>query len=303
MQSNAAPVQMASTVPAMQALGVLAIELTAGGAPPRPALPQAQAGELAACVARDLANLVPAVRNLDLLLAAAHFDPAEALRPGWPLHRRLLELGAAAPGASGTTRVIAFGAGAQGAVPLPLAADDALQGGALRVLPFALRGEPAVLEDAGTALEACLLDTGMARADTALLAQEAFGARIEHARYLTLRDLAAMTALQYRNRGLDGLWSVVEAALLRPDAELGFDAPPEPLLRYAEGEVRIALLSPDAWRRRHEPHGAGNAGVLDEARLERLYDLFQARQRQYAAVLRAHGIDVTFAHCRDPAEL
>jgi len=298
MQSNAAPVQMASTAPATQALGVLAIEFTASGAPPRPALPQAQAGELAACVARDLANLVPAVRSLDLLLAAAHFDPAEALRPGWPLHRRLRELGAAAPGASGAGRVIAFGADAQGIVPLPLAADDTLQGGALRVLPFALHGDPATLEDAGAALEACLLDTGMAQAETALLAQEAFVARIEHARYLTLHDLAAMTALQYRNQGLDGLWSVVEAALLRPEAEFTVDAPPEPLLRHADGEVRIALLSPDAWRRRHDPRGEAEG-----ERLEQLHALFQARQRQYAAVLRAHGIEATFAHCRDPAEL
>lgn len=299
---------MASNADTMRALGVLAIELTAGSAPPRPALPQAQAGELAACVARDLAALAPAVRGLDLLLAAAHFDPAEILRPGWPLHRRLRELGAAAPGASGAGRVIAFGADAQGAVPLPLAADDALQGGGLRVLPFALHGEPAMLEDAGAVLEACLLDTGMARADTALLAQDAFAARIEHARYLTLHDLAAMTALQYRNQGLDGLWSVIETALLCPEAELTVDAPPEPLLRYADGEARIALLSPDAWRRRHDPRGGADAGMpdegtLDEDRLERQYDLFQARQRQYAAVLRAHGIEVTFAHCRDPAEL
>lgn len=289
---------MASNANTMRALGVLAIELSAGGAPPRPALPQAQAGELAACVARDLAELVPAVRGLDLLLAAAHFDPAEALRPGWPLHRRLLDLGAAAPGASGPARVIAFGADAQGMVPLPLAADAALQGGALRVLPFALRGEPALLEDAGAALEACLLDAGMARADTALLAQEAFAARIEHARYLTLHDLAAMTALQYRNQGLDGLWSIVETGLLRPDASLTFDAPPEPPLRYAGGEARIALLSPDAWRRRHDPRGEANAD-----RLERHYDLFQARQQQYAAVLRAHGIEVTYVDCRDTTEL
>lgn len=289
---------MASNANTMRALGVLALELTAGDAPPRPALPQAQAGELGACVARDLAALVPAVRGLDLLLAAAHFDPAEVLRPGWPLHRRLLELGAAAPGAGGGSRVIAFGADAQGTAPLPLAADAALQGGALRVLPFALRGEPELLEDAGAALEACLLDAGMARADTALLAQDAFAARIEHARYLTLHDLAAMTALQYRNQGLDGLWSVIETALLRPDAELGFDAPPEPLLRYADGEARIALLSPDAWRRRHDPRGEA-----DGDRLDRLYDLFQARQHQYAAVLRAHGIEVVFAHCQDPASL
>jgi hypothetical protein len=37
-----------------------------------------------------------------------------------------------------------------------------------------------------------LLETGMAEARTALAAQQAFGVAIEHARYLTLHDLAAM---------------------------------------------------------------------------------------------------------------
>lgn len=289
---------MPSNVLEMQALGVLALELMSGGEPPRAALPQAQAGELARCVARDLSTLVPEVRDLDLLLAAAHFDPAEALRPGWPLHRRLLELGTGAPGGASESRIIAFGADAQGAVPQPLAAEADLRGGALRVLPFALRGDAAALAEAGVALEARLLDTGMAQPETALLAQEAFATRIEHARYLTLHDLAAMMALQYRNQGLDGLWSIVETALLRPGAALTFDAPPEPLLRYADGEARIAMLPPDAWRRRHDPQGEH-----DEQGLERHHDLYQARQRQYAAILRAHGIEATFAHCGEAADL
>ena len=45
------------------------------------------------------------------------------------------------------------------------------------------------------------------------------------------------------------------------------------------GEARIALFSPQAWRRRY-------AGDLDDdARLERAFEHFEARQRQFAAVL------------------
>ena len=57
--------------------------------------------------------------------------------------------------------------------------------------------------------------------------------------------------------------------------------------------MRIALLDPVAWHARNAPAEA------DAARLERGFALFQARQRQFAAVLGAHGIDVNFVHCAD----
>ena len=46
------------------------------------------------------------------------------------------------------------------------------------------------------AFEHALLERGMAKADTALLAQDAFEAKVEHARYLTAYDLAAMMAAE-----------------------------------------------------------------------------------------------------------
>ena len=268
--------------------GVLALELAPGSAPMRDALAQDDAGRLAAQVGRDLGALVADARSLDLCLAAAHFDPAEALRPGWPLHRRLAELQARAPGRGDGPRLIAFGADADGQVPLPLAADPSLRGGSLRVLPYLFRGDADLAHAVGDAFETRLLDEGMAQADTALLAQEAFGARIEHARYMTVHDLAAMVALQYEHLGLAPLWPLVETALLSPTGEATLDSPPEPLARYVDGEVRIALFTPAAWRARYQP------GNEDAERLGRLHAQFEARQKQYAAVLGAHGIGVAF---------
>jgi len=272
--------------------GVMALELAPGTQPARQALPQADAGRLAGLLGRDLAVLVPEVRALELAFAAAHFDPAEALRPGWPLHRRLDELRQRAPGRHDGPRMIAFGADAQGDAPLPLHADADLRGGSLRVLPFLLVGEPRIAHAVGSQLEEILLDRGMAQADTALCAQETFGTRIEHARYLTVHDLTAMTALQYRNEGLEPLWPVIETALLAPQDQIWLDAPPEPLLRYANGEANIALFSPDAWRQRYLPDAD-----IDADALARRFEHFQARQRQIAAVLQAHGVPVTFVHC------
>jgi hypothetical protein len=235
------------------------------------------------------------------VLVGAHYDAVELLRPGWPLHGELDQLAARAPrtGGSGGDRVggrgIAFGAHA-GQLPGTLAPSPEHAGGPLRLVPWLLGGAADIVASVGDAFERDLLERGMAGANTALLAQEAFGLKVEHARYLTLHDLAAMMALQYEHGGIAALWPVLEAALLSPGSEQWLDAPPEPLLHYRHGEARIALFSPAAWRARYAPEVAA-----DDTRLERRFELFQARQRQFAAVLGAHGVPVTFAHCGNAA--
>ncbi|MEB1530080.1 hypothetical protein [Xanthomonas sp. WHRI 7945] len=282
---------MSQAIASINAHGVIALELSAGLAPAHAALPHALAAELAEKVGRDLAQLVPAVRDLELSLAGAHFDPAEVLRPGWPMHRRLDELRARAPGRETGPRLLAFGADADGTVPLPFQADAALLGGALRVVPFLLSGPAQTLQPVAEALEDVLLAQGMAQPDTALLAQQAFGAQIEHARYLTVNDLAAMMSMQYDNQGLAPLWPLIETALLAPDQEEWLASPPEPLLRYRGGEVRMALFDPASWC----AHYAQDR--QDCERLQRVYEHYLARQRQLAAVLEAHGLPVLYVHC------
>lgn len=271
--------------------GVIALELRDGDPPKQAALRADAAGQLTIQLGRDLAKLVPAAGRCDLALFAAHFDPAETLRPDWPLHQRITELLQRAPGRSQGPRIVGFGADASGNVPQPLRCDAALIGGGLRVMPFILRGEAAA--SASAELENVLIDRGMAAADTALALQEGLGARIEHVRYLSLHDLLAMSAMQYANVGLEPLWTLLETALLEPDAEAWLDAGQEPLARYADGEVRIALFDPCAWRTRYA------ASTDNEAKLERGFAMFQARQRQFAAVLEAHEIPVQFVHCAD----
>ncbi len=278
--------------------GVMALECTHDARIQHDALRAADAATLANLLGRDLGMLVPAVRDLDLAVAAVHFDPAEILRPGWPLHARLNDLRLRAPQHVQGARVIALGADVQGDVPEMFRADTAMRDGALRVLPFVLGGDAGVITDVSQSLEDNLLDLGMAKADTALHAQDTFGAKIEHARYLTIYDLAAMTGLQYRNQGLDHVWLLLETVLLQPDAEAWLDAQPEPLVRYVGREARMALFTPGAWRTRYAfdwPDG-------DSARLERGYEYFEARQRQVASILQAHGVPVMFVHCEDAAQ-
>ncbi len=283
---------MSNSNPDMNALGVLALELAGGQSPQYNAISSAQSGELAALVGRDLAKLVPQVGELDLVFAGAHFDPAEVLRPGWPIHRRLEELQMRAPGRNQGARLLAFGSDANGEVPLPLQADPELTGGGLRVVPFVLTGSDAAqTRTVAEALEDVLLANGMAQPDTALLAQKAFGAQIEHARYFTVHDLAAMMAMQYDNQGLAALWPLLETAMFAPGREEWLRSSPEPLLRYAHGEVRMALFDPGSWC-------AYYAHDKDDCdRLQRIYEQYLMRQRQMAAVLEAHGLPVLYVHC------
>ncbi len=277
-------------------LGALAVELRPGAVPERLALATGDAGDLAARVARDLARAAPEAARLDFALVAALYDPVELLRPGWPLHDELERLVARAPGARGG-RAIGFGAGADG-LPPPLRPDPEHVHGPLRLLPWLVRGDEAAITAAGDVLEEVLLDTGMAAADTALAAQHGFGVAVEHVRLLTINDLAAMIALQYDHAGLAPLWPLLETALLAPGGEQWLDAPPEPLMRYANGEVRIAMLDAEAWS-----EGGFAPRDADAAKLARAFERFQMRQRQFAAVFAAHAVPVTYDHCpagRDP---
>ena len=271
--------------------GVLALELKPGAHPARAVLDRAHAEDLAGGVANNLARFEPRAAELDLGLLAASYDPVEILRPRWPLHRELERLVAQAPGA-GLPRVIAFADDA-GRLPETLLPQAGHAGGALRLLPFVLRGPRAIATAVGAHLEAVLLETGMAGAATALSAQSAFGVDIEHARYLSTHDLAALTAMQYEHAGLAVAWPLVETALLAPAEECWLDAPPEPLVRYADGEARIALFDDAAWLQAGFAPDRGHGGE----RLARDFERFQMRQRQLAALFEAHGIATVYEHC------
>lgn len=271
-------------------LGAFALEL-APGLPARTTLPQAEAGALADYIAEDLAALTPDAARMELVTVGAHYDAVELLRPGWPVHERLAQLAERAPRGGNGGRVIAFGAH-DAALPEGLGPAADFLGGPLRLVPFVLRADDdALTAQVGACFERDLLERGMAGAATALEAQARFGLQVEHARYLTLHDLVAMMALQYEHAGLAPLWPLLEAALLAPAHEERLDAAPEPVVHYVDGEARIALFSPDAW----QAHYAVRADDGDQ--LERRFAHFQARQRQFAAVLEAHGVPVTFVQC------
>lgn len=261
--------------------GALALECSASLV--QTYLPRALAAELADHVATDLARLLTGVEALDLAVAAAAFDPSELLRPGWPVHTALADLVRRAPAAD-HPRVLGFGSH-DDVMPTQLSPDPALREGPLRLLPFVLHGEPGPVAAMQDLIEAVLLEKGMAQAALAFFVQKSFNVPLEHVRFLSLNDLAAMTAMQYEHVGLAPLWPLIEAALFRPGHEVWLDAPPEPLLRWTGREVRMAEMDQSTWA----AQGFAPAGI-DADRMARAFARFQMRQAQYRAVLGCHAI-------------
>jgi hypothetical protein len=71
----------------------------------------------------------------------------------------------------------------------------------------------------------------------------------------------------------------------------------QPILSSVWNSAQIALIDADAWALGGFVPPGVDAGKLGAEGMERLFDHFEARQRQIAAVLGAHGLEVTFAHC------
>ena len=195
-------------------------------------------------------------------------------------------------------RVIAFGAH-DGQLPGALTPSPDFAGGPLRLVPFVLGGDADVVARVGDAFERELMERGMAGAGTALAAQELFGLQVEHARYLTVHDLAALMAMQYEHAGLAAAVAGDRggAARARTRGMAGRAAGAAGALRRRRGADRVVVAGGMA----RAP--CGRAEDSDSrASWSAAFEHFQARQRQFAAVLGAHGITVTFVHCPGDAD-
>lgn len=269
---------MPTTCPA-----VLALELTRP-APAMPmVLPTEQAAALVDGVAADLARLLPGVEDAGLALAAALFDPAQLLRPGWPAFAELAELYSRERRTRDAPQIMAFGnAGGRMASPV-LEPEPGFGGGQFLCAPLVLVAGDALAATLGARMEAEFNERALAGASVALFLSQALGLEIAHARYLTRHDLAAMTAIQLDHVGLGPAWQLIEAALLSPDRTEELASDTGQRWRYAHGGVRAGALGHSAWLR-----GPG-AAHADDTRSAALAE-WCLRQRQYAALLTAHGL-------------
>lgn len=274
--------------------GLLALEFRPGSTAARSALSVADAERLGALIAGDLRPWCMSCTDIDVSLAGALFDPVEILRPRWPIHAEIARLSHLAP-KSPEARLLCLGAD-DGQMPAGLQPEPEFRDGPLRWLPFVISGPSEQLLPVQNGMEAELMERGMAGAATALCAQELFSAAIEHARYMTLHDGVAMMAMQYGHNGLEPVWPLIETALFAPEREAWLDSAPEPLVYLSRGIAHIALLDEHQWVLQQSDSGDTNGELLEQR-----FQMFQMRQRQIAALLQAHGLEVHFDFCPDAA--
>lgn len=256
---------------------VLALELSPGEHPHRLSLSRDEAAELAALVADDLHALVPEIAQTRLTLAGAVFDAVELLRPGFPVWATLNELARRVPRAQ-LENVVAFGHH-EGQMPAQLEPDPAYAGGPMRLLPLSLLARDETAETLSERLEVELVGRGEAGTRAADWLMRMFGAKLEHARYLTRNDLLALTCVQYEHVNLAPLWQLLEAAMLTPYRPETVLSARGVALRYADGKVW--MQSPAQW-----------LAAQDQAMAERTHAFAGAvfELRQYAALLQAHSL-------------
>ncbi len=201
---------------------VVAIEFPVpeSGMPERPQtyFDRALAQPLANQLAFELAKHLPSLDGLGLVWMAACYDQAQILRPELPVHAALAGLYLAGTRDNQAAQVMTLQA-LRGEAPVPaLKVDQQLLGGAMVLLPFAIVGTSDRVAQARAILEEKLLDAGLADARTALMLNQALGANAEHARLMTIDDLAALCAVQLEHAGLSPVWEILEAAIFRPGA-------------------------------------------------------------------------------------
>jgi hypothetical protein len=242
--------------------GLLALELVPEGRPSSLTLPVESAPMLGDAITADLMRLLPGVEVMGLAVSAALYDPAQILRPGWPLFAELARLYARTQRGAWAASVSCFGASAGRMADPGLEPDESLIGSPLLLIPWTLIGPDRDAARINAEMEESFTEKGLAEARTSLLLNEAFSIRVEHARYMTRLDLCAITAMQYENAGLTALWSLIECALLSPDREETVTMPSGNRYRWRDGQV-----SP-------------------------LQEEDRAEARKCAAILNAHGLEL-----------
>lgn len=224
-------------------LGLLAIECSEPGQPPRWVADRSHSERIAAAIAGDLLKLEPSLPQLGLATVGALFDQAQILRPGWPVHAALLDLQSRLGSTNTGGGLLAIGAH-EGQLPEPaLQPEVALFGSPLLILPWVLHGDADLAGDIASRFERNLLDRGMGGSDLALILQEAFGVQVRHVQHLTLFDLCAVTCAQYEHAGFGPIWQLIENALLTPTREHVVEVEGEPWT-CAGSSVRVAAIRP-----------------------------------------------------------
>lgn len=217
--------------------------------------------------------------------AAALYDPAQLLRRGFRVHTEIHELFLA-----GRDKGLDSGQSLtlmqhQGQMPTRVLEPEAELGiGTLQVIPVVLTGSDDAIDAAREALESSLYEMGLVDAASALLLGKDLGSALEHVRWMSLLDLAAMMAAQLGHVGLAPAWELIEEHLFAAaPQELAVTSTQGNSMQLDPAGIRLEFPS---FARFVDVRSKGAAAI--EEYLARVHEF-----RQLQALLSAHGLAAT----------
>ena len=266
-------------------MGVLALEPVAGALPQRHLLTRATAEGLMAAMGAQLARFLPPEHDYGFVWSAALYDPAQLLRPGFPVHQELGNLflaGQRAGVAAGHSLTLCE---RDGRMPTALLEPDvAIGGGTLFTIPVAITGSEDAIAAATERLEIDLYGQGLADAAIVYELARDLGLSFEHVRLMSLLDLSAMMAAQLEHIGFGFAWQLIEERLYgNPSQCLEVSTALGQSLKLDDGAVWLSFLPYSLYARQ-------NAGLGDQRLNEYVAQLHEFRQLQ--GLLAAHGMIV-----------
>lgn len=270
----------------------LAVELNPASilkaTPPEP-LTRENAELLAAIIGEDLQRILGQdIAQTGMVMPAGLYDLTEVLRPGLPMVEMMLDLyrgslrgGAFAP------QLLALGSSG-GRFALPALAPQRKPGaGPLLLVPFALVAPGPQIDAISHLIEQDLLEKGKAALQTDRAIRQLFGVEPINLTYASFNDISAMLKVQLEYVGFEPLWSLLEAALYQPDAVKLVDTAAGNRLITHGGEVFAPFQSFDHFSAQQSLAGSSAINA---------YETWLKTQRQYIALLTAHGLETRISH-------
>jgi hypothetical protein len=269
--------------------GVIAIELNQHPAPVA-LFDRSSSQSLAEALRAEIRRHLGDLDAIGVCWMAGIFDSAQLLRPGFPLFGALTDIyRAGVKDPIGTPQLVTLNSLHGKAPTASLEPDRSLLGGQMVFVPFVLVAQDFVIKTVSEQLEACLGEQGLVDARFALKLASATGVNVEHARLMTINDLAAMTTLQLDHAGFQAFGQILEAALFFPSSRqtraisnTGIE------LSFAAQNLQIQTHDLSLFAARCLPNSD------QSTRLDRFIE-HQIELRQILALANAHALRVTIS--------
>ncbi len=217
-------------------------------------------------------------------MAVALYEPADIIRPGFPIHRQLGHyLQAATSGSDNKQKMLIIGCDARGQLPDGLNLSQHQYPGPLQLMPFVIATNDAHLAER---FERSLAERGLVSSHSSQQLADTFDLTVSHVNFLSLLDLAALMRTQFEHAGFLPEWEVIETALYANQPQLRQHSRHGNEYYLYRHLVFSPFFSYDFWAK----HGPGKQ--LPPNHRPKRWLRWLRHQRQAVAVMQTHGLDV-----------